>query len=142
MRPVEIPQSKILDNFVDIGTVVLRQVSFDRIAQKHVDIPQVPIVRTVLKPVEIPQLKFLDMPVVVQRPMTMVLTVRAPLEIHLQILDMVFVIPVVVQQQVPRIPWRLHSCCSWIGMLTCLLIVRRQVPMVLKVQKTVEVPHS
>ena len=68
MRKVEIPQSKILDNFVDMPTVVLRQVPFVRIVQK---------------PVEIPQLQFLDMPGVVQRQMAMVLTVRAPLEIHI-----------------------------------------------------------
>ena len=81
-KPVEIPQSQILDNFVDMPTVVLRQVPLVRIVQKSLEIPQVPIVRTVLKPVEIPQLQFLDMPVVVQRQMAMIQTERAPLEIH------------------------------------------------------------
>ena len=53
----------------------------------------------------------------------MVLTVQTPLEIsQLQILDKVVDIPVVVQQQVPRSPWGLHSCCSWIGLLTCPLL--------------------
>ena len=77
-KPVEIPQLKILDNFVDMPTVVLREV---------------PIVR-VQKPVEFPQLQFLDMPVVVQRQVAIVLTVQTHLEIsQLQFLDKVVDMP-------------------------------------------------
>ena len=83
-----------------------------------VDLPvvfrrQVPMVLTVQRPVVIPQVRFLGkvvgLPVVVQREVPMVQTVRRPVEIP----------------QVPRSPSRLHSCCSWIGLWTCLFVVRR-----------------
>ena len=61
-----VSQLKVLDNFVDMPTVVLRQV---------------PSVRIVQEPAEIPQLQFVDMPVVVQRQVASVLTVQTPLEI-------------------------------------------------------------
>ena len=41
---------------------------------------------------------------------------------QLQILDKFVVMPVVLQQQMPRIWWRLHSCCSWFGFMTCPLL--------------------
>ena len=114
-RPVVFPQVRFLGKVVDMSVVVQREV---------------PMVQTVRKPVEIPQV-------------SMVWIVQRSVEIaQFQILDKVVGIPVVVQQHVPRSPSRLRSCCSWIGLLTCLFVVRRQVPMVLTVLKTVEVPLS
>ena len=84
---------------------------FVRIVQKPVEFPQVPIVRTVLKPAEIPQLQFLDMPVVVQRQMAMVLTVRALLEIHI--------------------------CRSWTWFLSCPLLYINWSPTTITVASTV-----
>ena len=78
-----------------------------QILVKVVDMPvvvqrQVSLVLTVQKTVEIPQMQILEMPVVVQRQVPLVLTVLKPVEIpHLQVLDKVVVMPFVVQRQVP-----------------------------------------
>ena len=47
-KSVEFPQSKILDNFVGMPTVVLRQVPIVRIVQKPVEFPQLQIVVNVI----------------------------------------------------------------------------------------------
>ena len=103
---------------------------------------QVSVVLTYIRPVEIPQLQILDMPVAVQRQVATVLTLLTPLETsQLQILDKVVDMPVVVQQQMPRSPWRLHSCFFSDRIDDMPIVVQWQVPTGQTVQKIVEVPQ-
>ena len=84
------------------------------------------MVLTLQKTVEVPKLQFIVMPVVVQQQVPMVVTsgthrancaeARGDPQVQflVKVVDMFFV----VQQQVPRSPWRIFRCSSWLRLLT------------------------